>query len=358
MPAHTLAAFLRARAVHVVSGLALTLAGGCSSPEPEPAATEAVEAAWEVIVPVGLGPDLQAPPDNPMTREKVELGRALYYDGRLSKNGDVSCATCHDPDKGFTDQMPVSTGHEGQKGARSAPPVTNATYSYVQFWDGRAATLEDQALGPIQNPIEMANTMEGTVATIAAIPGYGRLFEAAYGDPAVTPERIAQAIASFERTVLSGTSRWDRYMAGDPAAMSEAEIRGWDLFRGKAQCTLCHAGQTFSDSDFHNLGVGMAAAEPDLGRFAVTGDDADRGAFKTPMLRDVTLTAPYMHDGSQATLEEVIDFYNRGGEPNPWLDPKIRPLGLTAQEAADLAAFLRALDGEIPNDVGPPAALP
>ncbi|MGD8374924.1 MAG: cytochrome c peroxidase [Acidobacteriota bacterium] len=333
---------------------ALTLA--CSSKEEAPPGVETV--AWEVVVPLGLSPDLQEPADNPTTREKVELGRLLYYDPRLSVAGDVSCATCHHPEKGFTDNLPVSTGHEGQTGARSAPPVTNATYNYVQFWDGRAGTLEEQALGPIENPVEMGNTLEGMIANVKGIDGYGPLFEAAFGDPEVTADRVAKAIAAFERTVLSGNSKWDRFMAGDETAMSEAEVRGWELFKGKAQCTLCHAGQTFSDSDFHNLGVGMAGPEPDLGRYEVTQADADRGAFKTPMLRDVTMTAPYMHDGSQATLEEVVEFYNQGGEPNEWLDPKIVPLNLTDQEKADLVAFMRALDGEIPNEVGDPGRRP
>lgn len=338
--------------------LLLLTAGGCSSPGPETGSEEAASGAWEVVIPLGLATDLQAPPENPVTREKVELGRHLYYDPRLSRNGDISCASCHHPDQGFTDNAPVSTGHEGLKGGRSAPTVINATYGYLQFWDGRAATLEEQALGPIENPVEMANTLDEMVATLQEIPGYPPLFEAAFGDGQVTPERVAQAIASFERTMLSGNSKWDRHMVGEDAAMSDQEIRGWDLFRDKARCTLCHAGQTFSDSDFHNLGVGMSGADPDLGRFVVTGDEADRGAFKTPVLRDTSSTAPYMHDGSQATLEEVVEFYDRGGEKNSWLDPKMLPLNLTDSEKADLIAFLHALDGEIPNPVEEPTSLP
>ena len=339
------------------SAFASLFVAGCGAPEPErtappPAAPAAV---WEIKIPLGLAPDLQAPPGNPPTREKVELGRHLYFDERLSAGGDVSCATCHHPDHGFTDNLPVSPGHKGQRGTRSAPTVINATYSYLQFWDGRAATLEEQALGPIQNPVEMGSTVEGMVATVQGIADYAPRFAAAFGDPAITAERVAQAIASYERTVLSGNSKWDRFMAGDAAAMSEPEKRGWELFKGKAQCTLCHAGQTFSDSDFHNLGVGMGAAKPDPGRFVVTNDEKDRGAFKTPTVRDITRTAPYMHDGSQRTLEEVVAFYNKGGEKNRWLDPKIRPLGLTREESADLIVFLRALDGELPNPVGPPA---
>jgi len=344
------------RTSSLLPSFVLTLAAaGCGSPEPErPAASPPDTPAWEIKIPLGLSPDLQAPPDNPPTREKVELGRHLYFDARLSAAGDVSCATCHHPDLGFTDNLPVSTGHRGQHGTRSAPTVLNSTYSYLQFWDGRAATLEEQALGPIENPVEMGNTKEGLVAALTRLPEYGPRFAAAFGDPAVTPERVAQAIASYERTVLSGNSKWDRFMAGDAAAMSEPERRGWELFKGKAQCTLCHAGQTFSDSDFHNLGVGIGRSDPDLGRFAVTKVDKDRGAFKTPTVRDITKTAPYMHDGSHKTLEEVVAFYNKGGERNRWLDPKIRPLGLTPGEIQDLIVFMRALDGETPNSVGPP----
>jgi cytochrome c peroxidase len=339
-----------------LAALALALAlTGCAGEAPE---APVEEAAWEVVVPLGLSDDLQVPADNPLTREKVELGRFLYYDPRLSVAGDVSCATCHHPDHGFTDNRAVSEGHEGQTGNRSAPTVLNSTYSYLQFWDGRAASLEEQALGPIENPVEMGNSMEGMIENLDAIAGYAPLFEAAFGEAEITADRVAKAIASFERTVLSGNSRWDRFMDGDTTALTDQEQRGWELFKGKAQCTLCHAGQTFSDSDFHNLGVGMDAAEPDLGRYLVTNDDADRGAFKTPPLRDISKTAPYMHDGSQDSLDVVMAFYNQGGEANPWLSDKMKPLDLTVEEMEDIIAFMRSLDGEIPNDVSEPEVFP
>jgi len=339
--------------LHPAGFAALVVALAACSPAPEPPPPPP-EPAWEVKIPLGLSPDLLAPADNPVTREKVRLGRKLYFDARLSIAGDVSCATCHHPDHAFTDNQPVSTGHQGQKGGRSAPTVFNATYNYLQFWDGRAASLEEQALGPIQNPIEMGNTLDGMIATLNAAPEYRPHFLAAFGDPVITPDRVAKAIASFERTVLSGNSKWDRYNAGDLAALSDAEKRGWELFKGKAQCTLCHAGQNFSDSDFHNLGVGIGNAKPDLGRYEVTREDKDRGAFKTPTVREIARTAPYMHDGGQKALEEVVEFYNRGGERNKWLDPKIRPLNLTPEEKADLVVFLHALNGESPQPVGPP----
>ncbi len=303
---------------------------------------------FTMTLPLGLDPDsLQVPEDNPLTAAKVELGKLLYFDGRLSSDGTVSCATCHDPAKGFTDQKRVSTGVGGKTGTRNAPTVINTAYNFFQFWDGRAPSLEEQAKGPIENPVEMANTHDGAVKNIAAIKGYAPYFEKAFGDPEVTIDRIAQAIASFERTVLSGNSPWDRYVyLKDESALSEEAKRGLALFEGKALCTRCHVGFNLTDGLFHNLGVGMHAPEPDLGRYTVTGEESDKGAFKTPTLRDIQKTAPYMHDGSVATLEEVIELYDKGGEKNPWLDPKMEPLNLTEQEKKDLLAFLRSLEGD------------
>lgn len=298
-----------------------------------------------ITVPKGLPTDLNVPSDNPLTKEKVELGRALYFDKRLSGDGTISCASCHDPKKGWTDQDAVSTGIRGQKTGRNAPTVINSTYMKLQFWDGRAKTLEEQSLGPIAAPGEMGNTHEKMVATLAAIPGYAPLFEKAFGGPP-TKERVAQAIGSFERTVLSGNSAYDRYVSGDKTALSPEAQRGKDVFFGKGRCVTCHVPPTFSDSLFHNLGVGMKAAKPDLGRYEVTKEEKDKGAFKTPGLRDLTRTAPYMHDGTQKTLEEVVDFYDKGGEANPHLDPLVTKLGLTKEEKADLVAFMKALDGE------------
>lgn len=299
--------------------------------------------------PLGL-PEPPSPQDNPTTPAKVALGRRLYFDKALSKDGTVSCATCHDPARGWTDQSRFSTGVGGQTGARSAPTVLNSAYNDVQFWDGRAPSLEEQAKGPMLNPVEMASSSETVAARVRAQPAYGPLFERAFGQGAgVTFERVAMALAAFERTVLTGDSPYDRFQAGRQDALSAAQQRGMALFFTKARCSECHSGFNFTDSDFHNLGVGMSAEKPDLGRFAVTGRDQDRGAFKTPTLRNLTDTAPYMHDGSQATLEEVVDFYDRGGEANAWLDGRIKPLGLTAQEKADLVAFLRSLQGTRPR---------
>lgn len=302
---------------------------------------------YELEFPLGVDPDmLMIPEDNPMTKEKVELGKLLYFDKRLSVDNTVSCATCHDPQKGFTDQKQFSNGFQGKAGTRNSPTVINSAYNYFQFWDGRASSLEEQAKGPMENPVEMAHTLAGAVSNIAAVKGYAPLFEAAYGDPEVTIDRIVKAIASFERTVLSGNSAWDRHVEGDETALSESAKRGLALFEGKAKCTLCHVGFNLTDGIFHNLGVGMNAAEPDLGRFVVTQEEKDKGAFKTPTLRDLLKTAPYMHDGSEKTLESVVELYNRGGEPNPWLDEKMMPLDLTDQEKADLVEYLKSLEGD------------
>jgi cytochrome c peroxidase len=289
---------------------------------------------------------MQIPEDNPLTAAKIELGRLLYFDTRLSADATVSCATCHSPDKGFTDQAPVSTGIRGQKGTRSAPTVLNSAFNFFQFWDGRAGSLEEQAGGPVENPVEMGNSHAKAGETIAGIEGYAPYFTKAFGDPKVDIDRITKAIASYERTVLSGNSAWDRYVDGDKKALSDSAARGLELFEGKALCTRCHVGFNLTDGLFHNLGVGMSADEPDLGRYEITKEEADKGAFKTPILRDLQRTAPYMHDGSVATLEEVIALYDRGGEKNPWLDAKMQPLGLSDEEKKDLLAFLNSLEGD------------
>lgn len=307
----------------------------------------AAEDTPPVVYPLGIDSSvLQVPEDNPVTKEKIELGKLLYFDKRISQDGTISCATCHDPQKGWTDQEQFSEGIHGQFGKRNSPTVLNSSFSYFQFWDGRAATLEEQAVGPMANPVEMGHTLEGATAAIKKVEGYKPYFKAAFGDEEITIDRIAKAIATFERSVVSGNSAWDRYVYNkDESALSESAKRGLKLFEGEALCTRCHVGFTLSDSLFHNIGVGMDKENPDLGRYEVTGKEEDKGAFKTPTLRDLQRTAPYMHDGSVKTLEEVIEFYDKGGEPNPWLDPKMEPLNLTEQQEEDLLAFLMSLEG-------------
>ncbi len=301
--------------------------------------------------PLGLLPVFW-PDDNPYTPAKAELGRLLYFDNRLSSDGTVSCASCHEPSKAFTDGQAVSTGIGGQKGGRSAPTVINRAYSTEQFWDGRARSLEDQAKGPLANPIEMTSERdmtrahEAVVRRIRDIPGYMTRFREVFGDAEITIDHVAKAIATFERTVLSGNSPYDRYKAGDQSAMTPAQIRGMDVFFKKAECDSCHLGFNFTDNSYMNIGIGMDRPNPDLGRFLVTHREEDKGAFKTPTLREIEHTGPYMHDGSLKTLEEVVEHYDKGGTKNPWLNQKIRPLKLTAQEKSDLVEFLKALSGE------------
>ena len=305
---------------------------------------------YNAVLPMGLQASAAfVRDDNPMSLKKISLGRMLYFDPRLSADGKLSCATCHDPSKGFADGRKTSIGIHGKSGARNAPTVINRLFSADQFWDGRAADLEAQALGPVQNPIEMGNTMDGMTANLKRILPYAGLFRAAFGTPEITASRVAQAIASYERTILSGGSPYDRYQAGETKAMSESAVRGLALFNDttRANCVTCHAGFNFTDESYHNLGVGMDAAKPDLGRFEITKNEVDKGAFKTPTLRNVTETAPYMHDGSDATLLEVIDLYDRGGNPNPWLSKEIKSLHLTDQEKQDLVAFMKALTAPV-----------
>jgi cytochrome c peroxidase len=293
------------------------------------------------------------PPTNLNYTQKVELGKQLYFDGRLSKNNAVSCAFCHNPGTGFADPRQFSIGAFGTAGGRQAPTVLNTAFNPLQFWDGRAGSLEEQAIGPIHNPIEMAETHETVVPKIAKIPRYQKQFRAVFGKD-VSLQSIAEAIAAFERTIVSSNSAFDKYSMGDTGAMDEAAVRGLDLFKGKARCILCHNGPNFTDNQFHNLGVPQEGLlKEDLGRYNITRLDRDKGAFKTPTLRSITETAPYMHDGVFKTLEEVIDFLDKGGGPNPNLSPLMKPLSLSPEERADLLAFLKTLSGAPLNVVMP-----
>jgi cytochrome c peroxidase len=327
----------------------------------------------ELPVPSGVLPP-EIPEGNPPTQTKVELGKKLYFDTRLSTDGTIACATCHDPRHGFADGRGAATsaGVGGALGTRNAPTVLNAAFLVTQFWDGRAATLEEQAVAPLANPIEHGFADHSAVlARIEELEDYAPRFQEAFGG-GVTIERVGQAIASFERTLLSLEAPIDRFLAGDAGAISESAQRGWDLYNAKARCNNCHghigAIPLFTDDAFHNIGVGVqkidfeavsrrAAAAigsgasiddlalsdqeaSELGRFLVTGELKDLGAFKTPQLRNIALTAPYMHDGSEKTLLDVIEFYDRGGNNNPYLDGGMRPLSLTDQEKADLVALL------------------
>lgn len=313
------------------------------------------------LAPPPLGMDLyfeevKSPPDP----KSVRLGRWLFYDTRLSGDGTVSCATCHKPEHAFSEGTPVSSGIKGQKGTRKAPTFINQAVTLQPhfFWDGRAGSLEDQALGPISNPAEMGNTHESMIATLTRVPGYKPYFQDVFGSEAITKERVAKAIADYERTRVSGNSPFDQWRATrDPSKVSAAARLGHELFFDKAGCSSCHVGSNFTDSAFHNLGVGWDARTKrfaDEGRFIVTRDPRDRGAFKTPTLREVTRHAPYMHDGSMATLREVVEFYNRRGNDNPWLDPKMKIRDqLTDAEIDAVVAFMESLEGEGYQDTAP-----
>ncbi len=303
---------------------------------------------YSLTLPLGLVKEASViPKDNPLTTSKVALGKLLFFDTRLSKNHTIACATCHMPALAFTDGQPVSTGIHRQQGGRSAPTAINRLFSAAQFWDGRAATLEDQSVGPFVSPVEhgFANHDE-LVAKLNSIKGYGPLFQEVFGGP-VTTARIGQAIASFQRTLVSGNSPYDRHTSGnESAALSDSAKRGLQVFRGKGLCFTCHSGFNFTDEKFHNLGVDWDSDHVDLGRYLVTKQPMDIGAFKTPTLREISRTAPYMHDGRFATLRQVVEFYDRGGVANPHLDPLIQPLKLTDQEKNDLVNFLHSLNGE------------
>src|SRR3954447_14081737 len=322
-----------------------------------PAALVIGFAADSLKPPLGL-PPLSWPAKNPYSVAKVELGRYLYFDKRLSADETVSCASCHDPKSAYTDGAAVSTGIRKQKGNRSAPTIINRAYALAQFWDGRAATLEDQAKGPMANPIEMGNTHEALVGRLQQIPGYRPMFAKAFGSEEITIDRVAQAIACFERTLLSGNAPYDRYKLGNKQALTAAQVRGMSVFFDKAKCDKCHEGANFTLNAYANLGVGSDKPEPDVGRFAVTKNPRDWGVFKTPTLREIAHTAPYMHDGSLKTLDEVVEFYDKGGIKNKNLDENIKPLHLTAQEKSDLVEFLKSLSGEGWQNVKPPESFP
>ena len=343
----------------------------------------------DLLLPIGLDAgsrDLKHLPQNRLTPAKIELGRQLFFDPRLSLDRSISCASCHDPSHGYAAPTQFGIGIHEQAGNRNSPSTLNRIFSNTQFRDGRADSLEEQAVGPIANPIEMGLPHDICIERLSAIPGYRVQFEHLF-EAGLTIDNVAKAIASFERTLVTGPTAWDlsqrlealefvtegeeltpeevaelaylrQAVAANPLTTSAA--RGAKLFFSeKAGCSQCHVGANFTDEQYHNLGVGMEQVDDpdtqsidksiDWGRFSVTQQDTDRGAFKTPSLRNVAQTAPYMHDGSQQTLREVIEWYIQGGEPNAWLSEKITPLDLNDQEIDDLVEFLKSLTGPMPR---------
>ena len=296
---------------------------------------------------LGLDAYMAVPPENPLTADKAALGKRLFFDEGLSADGKVSCAVCHDPERAFTDAEPVAVGAFGRKGARRVPKLVNRGFGTSFFWDGSSPTLEEQVFKPILNNLEMALSEDGAVERVRRDPAYVRAFGLAFGSP---PDRqsISFALASYVRTIRSGESSYDRFQAGDTDALTLRQRRGLKLFRTKANCVVCHLGPNFTDEDFHNTGVGWeSGVAEDTGRFRVTDRASDTGSFKTPTLREVSRTPPYMHDGSLASLRDVIDFYDDGGIENPYLDPEIVPLGLSEGDKSDLEAFLESLNGRV-----------
>ena len=351
------------------------------------AADSGSSTGFEITIPLGIPQDLWAyyvPKDNTMSAAKVELGRKLFFEQRLSADGSVSCASCHDPARAFTDGKRVAEGISGRRGVRNSPTLLNAMFNGGQFWDGRTASLEDQGKLPLTNPNEMGNrSLNEVVTRIGAIPEYATEFQQVFAS-AVSIDGIAKALAAFERTLVSANSPLDRYLAGDLSAMSEDARSGMSLFRGKARCGVCHAfNQNFAafgtfpfltDMNYRNTGIAanydgfgvlarraMNAARDqsdagsdvskheraaELGRFLISGNTLDVGAFRTPSLRNVELTAPYFHDGSAATLEEVVRYYLKGGNQNPNRDWQLEPVALSESEQHDVVEFLKALTSD------------
>jgi len=306
-------------------------------------AAQLIDSLQELPVGLGILPTLKIPADNPQSPEKIELGRKLFFNKELSGDHSMSCASCHDPASAFSDGKPRAIGFRGKELDRHTPTVLNAAYDSYQFWDGRAVSLEQQAAGPITSTAEMNLPDEAElVRRLNADPSYRQEFQAVFGEgPSL--KNVTKAIAAYERTLITTNSRFDRYAAGDKDALTLHEKNGLMLFIAKARCSRCHDGPNFTDNKFQNTAVG----ENDEGRSAVTRQESDRGAFKTPGLRNVALHAPYMHDGSLATLEAVIEYYDRGGNDKKGKSPFMIKIGLSRQEKDDLIAFLKALNGSV-----------
>lgn len=349
MPASTPARTRTAIVAGVFSALLFGAASVAVSAQragaPEAAPTDPVYYARPATVPF--------PASNPYAEAKAALGERLFHDTALSGAGDRACASCHEPGKSFQDGKAAADGLDGKPLGRRTPYIADAAWGERFFWDGRAASLEEQALGPVQNPREMNQTLDGMVKALSAKPDYAPLFAAAFPeDPRITAANVGKALATFERTLLSGGTAFDRWVSGDANALSDSARRGFDLFTGKAGCASCHSGWAFTDHAFHDIGL----PGNDRGRGEILGEASVDHAFKTPGLRNVGRRAPYMHDGSLATLEAVIDHYSGNYVDRPTLSPDLPRLTLTAEEKADLLAFLHSLDATGPAPAFKPDA--
>lgn len=308
---------------------------------PSPIARDTLpgELAYETL-PLGLKP-FRVPDDNPMTAEKVALGRKLFFDPILSGDKTVACATCHHPEKAMAGNDALPRGIGGTPTKRKAPTLMNRAFGTSFFWDGRAGTLEEQALQPIEDPTEMGAKLPEVIERLKADAGYAAAFQKCFAD-GITKENLAKALSSFQRALISGNTPVDKFMQrGERSALTQEQIHGVWLYESKGMCWKCHSGQNFTDDVARNTGVSWGKG--DLGRYAITRKEGDQGRFKTPTLRGVARSGPYMHDGSLKTLEDVVEFYDKGGTPNPHLDASLKPLGLTAEEKKSLVAFLKAL---------------
>jgi len=308
-------------------------------------------------VPAGL-PPIPWPEDNGYSPSRVELGKILFFDGRLSANGVVSCAFCHEPSHAFSGSTALSSGVNGKLEVRHTPTLINRAWGKSQFWDGRAPTLESQVIVPLTNPDEMGMTVDQVVEKLQHIKGYAALFAAAFGDGMIDVERVAKALASFERTIVSGNSPYDRYTLGDKSALTKQQKAGLNFFNGKGECAECHSGPNLTTEKFANLGIGIDQPNPDPGLEAITKKRGDFGKFKAPTLRDLAHRGPYMHDGRFKTVGEVLDFYSRGGLANPHLDTRLTPFYMDEQTKQNLLAFLASLNGEGWQKITPPSAFP
>ncbi len=304
------------------------------------------EVQWKELGILPVGP-LQSKADS--FKHIIELGKILFFDPRLSSSQKISCASCHQPERSWTDGKEKSIGHEGAINKRNSPTIQNVWFYKKLFWDGRARDLEDQAFAPINSESEMHGDMRQLPRNLRKIKGYEKLFDSAFGDPGIDPDRIATALAYFQRTISSDQSRFDAFIQGQKKALTNEELKGMHLFRTRARCMNCHHGPMFSDNDFHNNGFHyyengfMDSSRFDKGLYHVTHDLKDFGKFKTPSLRDVMHTGPWMHHGKMTSVSEVIRHYNKGASGNGGADAKIRMLNLTEKEQQELVAFLNAL---------------
>ena len=308
------------------------------------------EMARQILSEWILPPTAPSPNDKPVDPQKVELGKMLFFDPRLSGDGKISCSTCHNPALGWSDGLPTGRGHNGKVLPRATPTIINVGFNNIFMWDGREESLESQATGPIVNPDEMHNSVENLIKTLKSIPGYVKEFNKAFYGLGINVTRYRTALAMYQREVVAHNSPFDRWIQGDAKAMTAQQVRGFEIFRdpGKGNCMVCHRPPNFTDNGFHNIGLpSFGRKNPDEGRFGQIAVDISRGAFKTPPLRNVAQTAPYFHDGSAKTLMDVVNHYTTGGVVKTNLSPNMIKPNLSTQDKKDLVAFLQALTGEI-----------